>query len=192
MDTLSIGSGEHWIPEEDDCEEDEEDSKTKTKNYQQFRQLVEAAKRFNISIRATWHLFNSILVDYGILDKSAYLSYEKVRQMCKRYGTELENEHEEITGYEHVGYDGKKSNILEEHNQRHVVDKQSFGCQSRRTYIDHDTPEDGKGISLAKSIKKVTFVTFLQGAPTRFRVLKLCQKIRQIEGSSTLHSFARM
>ena len=155
LDTLSIGSGEHWIPQEDGHEDDDDDCGPRSKNYDQYPLLVEAAKRRNVSIHATCDLFNAIRADDKEIDKSRYISYEKVRQMSKRYGIELENEHEEITGYEHVGYDGKKSNILEEHNQRHVVDKQTFSCQSRRTYIDHKIPEDGTGKSLATAIKEV-------------------------------------
>ena len=150
---MSVGSGEFYFPQDEADEED--DCSPNTRNYQQYHQLVQTAKRFNISIRALWHVINSIMVDWGITDKSAYISYEKVRQMMKRYGDELEEEHDQIIGYEHIGYDGKKSRVLEAHNQFKVRDKQTVCCQSRWCYIDHVIPEEGSGLMLAVEIHNV-------------------------------------
>ena len=143
-DTMSVGSDECYFPQ-DETDEEDDDCSPKTRNYQQYHQLVQTAKRFNISIRALWHVINSIMVDWGITDRSAYISYEKVRQMMKRYGDELEEEHDQTIGYEHIGYDGKKSRVLEAHNQFKVRDKQTICCQSRWSYIDHVIPEAEEG-----------------------------------------------
>ena len=162
-DTMSVGSGEYYIPPNDDEMEEEDDDddedqcpEAKTRNFQQYRQLVEAAKRFNISVRALWHIINSIMVDLKITDKKAYISYEKVRKMMKKYGDELEHAHDQIIKYQHIGYDGKKSQTLEARSQSKVMDKETVVCQSRWCYVDHFIPEDGKGITLGVELHNVS------------------------------------
>ena len=73
----------------------------------------------------------------------------------KRYGDELEHAHDQIIGYQYIGYDGKRSQTLEDHNQSKVISNDTITCQSRWCYIDHVTPEDGKGFTLAIEIHNV-------------------------------------
>ena len=86
-------------------------------NHTSFEEFIQEAKRRNVSLNGTYSLLNKVFVDMKKTDRSDYVSYSKVRNTWIRIGGELQREHDQIGGYEFLGFDGKKSNLLCEHNR---------------------------------------------------------------------------
>ena len=150
MSLLSAGSNDNYMPLYDINAHNE------NWNLREYKLTTSQALRFGISIRGLYSVMNAKASDEEEEDPTKYVSYGKVERMFQSHGAELETEHEDIMEYEHIGFDGKSSGILKEHCQvEKSVDKVTFTCQSRRTYINHLIPESGHGISVAKSLYEV-------------------------------------
>ena len=125
-------------------------------NHLNFDEPIMEGIRRNVPLQAVYAIMNTMLVAMGKTEKYEFLSYDKVRSIWKRLGGELEAEHDEIGGYEHLGLDGKKSNVIGQYNQMEKsVDKLTFICQSSYAYVDHKIPESGHGVSVAKVLYEV-------------------------------------
>ena len=125
-------------------------------NHNKYDLTTSQALRFGYSVRGVHTLMNAIKSDENEEDPTKYVTYGKVQRMFLAHGAELELEHEDISEYEHLGFDGKKSGILKDHCQvEKSVDKVTIICQSRRMYVDHVIPESGHGNVLAKCLYQV-------------------------------------
>ena len=153
MDTMSLlsgGSNDDYKPLYD------VNAHNENWNLNKYDLTTSQALRFGTSVRELHAIMNAIKSDEKVEDPTKYVTYGKVQRMFKAHGLELELEHEDITEYEYLGFDGKSSGVLKNHCQiEKSVDKITFTCQSRRIYVNHDTPESGHGISVAKSIYEV-------------------------------------
>ena len=122
-------------------------------NHESFEDAIQEAKRRNVSLNSIHAILNKVMVGQNKTDKSDFLSYSKVRDTWIRIGGELEKEHDRIGQYEFLGFDGKKSELLCEHNQvKKSVDKLTFIDQSAIQYVDHTLPESGHGSTIAKCL----------------------------------------
>ena len=86
-------------------------------NHESFEEAIEEAVRRNVSLNSTHAILNKVMVALKKTDRSDYLSYSKVRDTWIRVGGKLEDDHNQIGQYEFLGFDGKKSNLLCEHNR---------------------------------------------------------------------------
>ena len=50
---------------------------------------------------------NAVMVDLGFTDAQDFVTKDKVRKLKLDHGFTLQVEHEETTGYEFIGFDGK-------------------------------------------------------------------------------------
>ena len=125
-------------------------------SYERYEPVLQEGKRRGFSLQGIHAIMNLMLVATGHTEKKEFISYTKIRNNWKRIGGELAEEHSQIGGYEYLGFDGKKSAILAEHNQTELnVDKITVSDQSMITYVDHGVPESGHGYSIAKLLYEV-------------------------------------
>ena len=86
-------------------------------NHNSIEEAIEEAKRRNVSLNSVYAILNKYVVGLKKTDKSDYISYSKCRDTWIRIGGELEKEHNQNGQYEYLGFDGKKSDLLCEHNR---------------------------------------------------------------------------
>ena len=86
-------------------------------NHTSFEGTVEEAKRRNYSLNGLHAVMNKMFVDMKKTERSDYVSYDKLRRAWIRIGGELEEEHDQLGQFEFLGFDGKKSDLLCEHNR---------------------------------------------------------------------------
>ena len=86
-------------------------------NHTSFEEAIQEAVRRNVSLNSAHAILNKAMVDLKKTDKSDYLSYGKVRNTWIRLGGKLEDDHNQVGQYEFLGFDGKKSDLLSEHNR---------------------------------------------------------------------------
>ena len=155
MSLFSGGSGDDYLPIFDI------NASYENRNQNQYPLTASQGLRYGLSVRELYAIMNAMLGDLGVEDPTQYITYGKVQRMLKAHGSELEIEHDDITGYEHLGFDGKSSGVLHDHCQvEKSVDMITFICQSRRSYVNHSTPESGHGYILAKYLYEVRIRKF--------------------------------
>ena len=112
--------------------------------------------RHGLSYNVIANMINSVLIDLGFEDASDFISPQKVGRMAKKHYLNLDKDHMKTTGYECIGYDGKKSDLNLPKNQvQKLADKLTITCMQRHTYIGHKCPANGKGCTLASCIYEV-------------------------------------
>ena len=125
------------------------------RNYKKYPIMISQVIRYNASDQAVSSIINGWNLDNEIYDKSHMLTPDKVRRAREAQGLELVQEHEEKTGFLHLGTDGKKSLVKMPQNQWAMVDKQSVVDQSSRSFVRHYVPKDGKGLQIADGFVNV-------------------------------------
>ena len=147
---------DEYVPDEEEEEDSEEFIKKNMNNRKYYPQTVETALRYGLSNRVTAAMMNSLITDLEIdPGKHQLLSISKVRNLKIRQGYKLHALHEEISGYQYIGFDGSKSQALMLKNKWRVKDKNTIICQARRSYIDHFIPLSGQGVALANGVIEV-------------------------------------
>ena len=105
---------DHGSDPEDLFEPDDDFS---NQNHTPFDEVIEEAKRRNISLNAIYAVLNKVMVVLKKTHRSDYLSYGKVRNTWLRIGGQLEDDHNQLGEFEFLGFDGKKSDVLCEQNR---------------------------------------------------------------------------
>ena len=119
-------------------------------NKETYFQAIETGLRYGLSYNQIAAMINAVLVDKGYKRLHHFISVQKVRRLARKHFFNLVAEHEKMTGFTVLGYDGKKSDCKQPRNQvAHGIDKVVVVCMERGIYVNHYIPKDGKGLTQA-------------------------------------------